>query len=126
MDVFEILEEDTNCDLDILKSKCQKIIKMKHPDKNGGKESQDFLEIMKVWHILNDPKLFEVARSKTKHKPNWDTLDLSEMNYDAQNDAYTRDCRCGDEYLLPKEEIEDSSEICVECDTCSNTITVKT
>ena len=126
MDIFEILNEDKSCDIDILKCKCQKLIKEHHPDKNMGQESDTFLKVMKVWKILNDNKKFEEFKSKkmTKSKANWDTITLSDMT--ENSDFYGRDCRCGDEYILPKDELlsDNDNEICVECETCSNTITV--
>ena len=126
MDIFEILQEDKNCEIDILKSKCQKLLKEHHPDKNMGKESDTFLNVMKVWQILSDSKKFEQVKSvkMTKTKANWDTLTVADMT--ESEDFYTKDCRCGDEYVLPKDELTEDcdNEICVECDTCSNTITV--
>ena len=126
MDIFEILNEDKNSDIDLLKSKCQKLIKEHHPDKNLGQESDTFLKVMKVWKILNDSKKFEEVKSikMTKSKANWDTITLAEMT--ESDDFYTRNCRCGDEYVLPKDELSSDcdNEVCVECDTCSNTITV--
>ena len=76
MDIFEILKEDKNSDIDFLKSKCQKLIKEHHPDKNLGQESDTFLKVMKVWKILNDTKKFEEVKSikMTKSKANWDTI----------------------------------------------------
>ena len=55
------------------------------------------------------------------------TLSLKDMQFDEDNGLYFRDCRCGDQYNLPKEEIHDcDTELCLECDTCSNTITIIT
>ena len=124
MDIFEILNEDKNCDLEVLKSKCQKLIKENHPDKNKGQESDMFLNVMKVWKILNDRKMFEHAKSiqVAKSNANWDTLTLSDM--EETTESFAKNCRCGDQYILPKDEISGDDEICVECDTCSNTITV--
>ena len=129
MDIYEILQEEPNSSIDKLKTKCQKLIKESHPDKNEGKESEGFLRIMKVWQILNDPSKLKEAQSSTltQKKPNWDTLSLKDMQYDEDNGLYFRDCRCGDQYNLPKEEIHDcDTELCLECDTCSNTIIIIT
>ena len=126
MNIFEILNENQDCEIDRLKSKCQKLIKEYHPDKNFGEESEKFLQIMKVWQVLNDPKQLNQAKSNnlTQKKANWDTIALKDMNYDEETSAYFRDCRCGDQYTLPKEELNCDNEFCVECETCSNTITV--
>ena len=128
MNIFEILNESKDCEVERLKSKCQKLIKEHHPDKNFGEESERFLQIMKVWQILNDPKKLtqEKSNNLTQKKANWDTITLQDMNYDEENYVYYRDCRCGDRYNLPKEELNCDSEFCVECETCSNTITVTT
>ena len=86
MDIFEILKEDKNSDIDFLKSKgcqskCQKLIKEHHPDKNLGQESDTFLIVIKIWKILNDSKKFEEVKliKMTKSKANWDTIKLAEM-----------------------------------------------
>ena len=76
-----------------------------------------------------DPNKFKEAESTvlTQKKANWDTLALKDMNYDEVQNLYFRDCRCGDQYNLLKEEISDcDNELCVECDTCSNTIIIVT
>ena len=128
MDIFNILNvSEKNTDIESLKSICQKRIKSLHPDKNGGQESEEFLNIMKVWTILNNEKLFlEVKAQKlAKKSANWDTLTVTDMDFDISNDFYCKDCRCGDQYILPKSEINsDTEEYCIECDSCSNTITV--
>ena len=129
MDIYEVLQEDRNSGIEKLKAKCQKLIKECHPDKNDGKESEGFLQVMKVWRILNDPSQFKEAESKglTQKKANWDTLTLTDMQYDEGQSLYFRDCRCGDQYNLPKEEISDcDTELCLECETCSNTIIIVT
>ena len=125
IDIFEVLNQDKNSDLESLKCKCQKLLKEFHPDKNGGAESDEFLKVMKVWKILNDDRQFQEAKSLklAKNKANWDTLYLSDMQEEGEN--YVKNCRCGDCYILPKTEISiDESEYCLECDSCSNTITV--
>ena len=45
-----------------------------YPDKNMGKESDTFLNVMKVWQILGDSKKFEQVKSvkMAKTKANWD------------------------------------------------------
>ena len=128
MDIYEVLQEDRNSGIDKLKAKCQKLIKESHPDKNEGKESEAFLRIMKVWQILNDPSKWKEAQSSTltQKKANWDTLLLKDMQYDEANELYFKDCRCGEQYNLPKEEIDCDTELCLECETCSNTIIIIT
>ena len=125
MDIFEFLKADKNCEISLLRSKCQRIIKECHPDKNGGKESMDFLNAMKIWEILNDKDQFEKVKSLqcSRSQANWNTFSLNEMHEDPTQ--YSKECRCGDQYLLPKSEVtEDETEYCIECETCSNTITV--
>ena len=130
MDIFHILNIDNkNTELESLKNICQKKIKLLHPDKNGGRESEQFLQVMKVWNILNDEKLFFEAKAQTlaKKSANWDTLIVSDMTFDETNELYFQDCRCGDQYILPKSEITlNVEEYCIECDSCSNSITVNT
>lgn len=126
LDIFDILQVSKHSDIDIMRSKCQKLIKENHPDKNGGQESQEFLTIMKVWKIIADPKSLQEAKaaSLAQKSANWDTLVIEDMILDKDEETYVIDCRCGDQYRLPKNEICDNNEVCLECDTCSNTITV--
>lgn len=129
LDIFEELNEDLNCDTEKLKSKCQKLIKELHPDKNGGQESTDFLKVMKIWKILNDSKLLQQAKAEkfALKNANWDTFNLDQMEWDPEREIYCKSCRCGDQYVLDKKDILDaasSDEFCLDCETCSNTITV--
>ena len=129
IDVYDVLKVgDKHMDVSDLKQICQKQIKLLHPDKNGGQESEEFLKVMKVWTILNDDKSYSEAKAKSlaKKKANWDTLAVTDMDYNGKDQCYFKDCRCGDQYLLPEDELcEDTEEYCIECDSCSNTITVK-
>lgn len=127
VDVFQILKESKDCDLEVLKSKCQKLLKEHHPDKNKGKESEEFLTAMKAWKVLNNSEAFSKvqAQNLSKHKSHWDTVNLKEMT--ETDDCFTLDCRCGDAYNLPKSEISDDCDeelISLECDSCSNTINI--
>lgn len=126
VDVFQVLNESKDCDLEVLKSKCQKLLKEHHPDKNNGQESDLFLKAMQAWKILNDSSAFlkNKAHNISKNKANWDTVNLKDMSED--ENCYTIDCRCGDTYNLLKSEISEDcdEELSLECDSCSNTINI--
>ena len=128
MDIFAILEEAKDCPQDRLRAKCQKLLKEHHPDKNDGHESEKFLNIMKVWKILSNENQFAQAKADKlgQAKATWDTVSIREML--DEGDAYVQACRCGDQYVLPKSELDGNNDqdqdFCLECDTCSNTINV--
>ncbi len=133
LDVFEELDIlDRNSPLEALKAKCQKLIKDHHPDKNGGAETDRFLTIMKVWKILNDKALFAQAlASPYQSRGNqaiWDTVNLTDMEDLDDEDSFVSECRCGGQYILPKDCVDerttDFTSIDVECEGCSNTIRV--
>ena len=55
-DLYEILGIEREATPEDIKAAHRKLIKIHHPDKNGGEESQIFMEIQKAYEILSSPE----------------------------------------------------------------------
>ena len=69
IDVYDVLKVgDKHMDVSDLKQICQKQIKLLHPDKNGGQESEEFLKSIKATFMcpfLICPPGYEMIYGKT-------------------------------------------------------------
>ncbi|MCK5611791.1 J domain-containing protein [Candidatus Pacearchaeota archaeon] len=55
-DLYEILGIEREATPEDIKAAHRKLIKIHHPDKNGGEESQIFMEIQKTYEVLSSPE----------------------------------------------------------------------
>lgn len=55
-DLYEILGIEEDATPEDIKAAHRKLIKIHHPDKNGGDESQIFMEIQKAYEVLSSPE----------------------------------------------------------------------
>ena len=123
VDIYKTLEVDENTPYTQLRSKCQGLLLKLHPDKNKGEESEDFLNVQKVWKILSNEKSFnrflaeKSAELNAETRAVWKTIGGSEMT--RRDGVLTYQCRCGDEFSLDKREETMEILILLECDTCS-------
>ena len=88
-----------------------------------------------AWKVLGDEKkravydaeLSNAKLLKEQDAAVWMSMNLSELELD--NDIHFYKCRCGGEYQVDVQEVEDvkadgDSDILVDCDTCSLNILV--
>jgi diphthamide biosynthesis protein 4 len=91
-----------------------------------------FLAIQEAWETLRDPdrradydarasygagEAAAAAQSARVHVS--DTLELGEMDYEEEGDAFKWACRCGGEYRVPGEETLEVDSVIVPCTGCS-------
>uniref|UniRef100_A0A8C2G6X9 DnaJ homolog subfamily C member 24-like n=1 Tax=Cyprinus carpio TaxID=7962 RepID=A0A8C2G6X9_CYPCA len=121
-----------------LKQKYQKLILMFHPDKQrldiseGEAEQhiQRFIDVDQAWKILSNEesrKEYDLQLRALELKQSWPVdarITLNEMNWDCDTKCYTYSCRCGGEFILEKDDLQEMETI-VCCDSCSLSIEVK-
>ena len=56
-DLYKRLGLKTNCTDSEIKKAFRKLAKIHHPDKNGGEESNEWLEILASYNVLSSPSL---------------------------------------------------------------------
>ena len=124
IDIYEVLEVGKETPLVDLKSRCQSCLLKLHPDKNKGKESEEFLEIQKVWKIVSNEDSFATylaeksAELNSEVRPIWKTIQSEEMT--RTGDVFSYQCRCGGEFSFDSlYEVMEEELILLECDTCS-------
>ena len=54
MHFYEVLCSDKDADLSEIKKRYQALILKHHPDKKGGEETKDFLQIREAWQVLRE------------------------------------------------------------------------
>ena len=112
-----------------LKSRYQALVRATHPDKLGsGGGGAQFQLVQRAWRILGSPETREAydreaAAARLCTAAVEDELPLSELQWRDELGAYWRDCRCGDGFLLPRDQVT-PGELLVQCDSCSLTIRV--
>ncbi|KAG6442739.1 DPH4 homolog [Manduca sexta] len=129
IDYYEILQCDRNATIEELKKNYQQLALTLHPDKNlGDKNAETFLLVQKAWSVLRDPQSRRQYDATLNLQENiepllYETVLLSDMCFDEDNNVYTYDCRCGGIYLLDAEEFF-TSNIVIGCDECSFSIQI--
>uniref|UniRef100_A0A8C1XZU0 DnaJ (Hsp40) homolog, subfamily C, member 24 n=1 Tax=Cyprinus carpio TaxID=7962 RepID=A0A8C1XZU0_CYPCA len=108
-----------------------------HPDKQrldiseGEAEQhiQRFIDVDQAWKILSNEesrKEYDLQLRALELKQSWpvDTrITLNEMNWDCDTKCYTYSCRCGGEFILEKDDLQEMETI-VCCDSCSLSIEI--
>ncbi|XP_051163352.1 dnaJ homolog subfamily C member 24-like [Leptopilina boulardi] len=131
-DFYEILgcsEEATHEDL---KSAFHKLILKSHPDKvqDSNKDAVEFHQIQEAWNVLSKPesrKLYDVERKQTKLEEE-SIVVLARITSDElypKNEELAYQCRCGSEYIVDKEDLQNYEQFYVACDECTFYISVK-
>ncbi|KTF88244.1 hypothetical protein cypCar_00009101, partial [Cyprinus carpio] len=109
-----------------------------HPDKQrldiseGEAEQhiQRFIDVDQAWKILSNEesrKEYDLQLRALELKQSWPVdarITLNEMNWDCDTKCYTYSCRCGGEFILEKDDLQEMETI-VCCDSCSLSIEVK-
>ncbi|XP_028649701.1 dnaJ homolog subfamily C member 24 [Erpetoichthys calabaricus] len=137
-DWYKILDASSSSNLQELKQQYQKMVLLYHPDKqspdvpSGEAEQrvQRFIEVDQAWKILGNEetkKAYDLQRHAAELKQSWPVdacISVEDMTWDDDLQSYVFECRCGGEYHLYNDEIEENlTVIC--CNTCSLSIEVK-
>ena len=129
IDYYQILQCDRSASLEELKKSYQRLILSLHPDKVGkSEESDEFCLVQKAWTVLKDSesrKQYDAELSCIEHNDLllYESIVLSEMNFDDSEGVFTYSCRCGGTYLLESNEAK-NSKVIISCDECSFSIQV--
>lgn len=128
VDYYKVLECDRTVTSDELKKSYKRLVLSSHPDKVENDNDENFLRLQKAWSVLKDPvarKQYDAMLACHEHSECllYDTISLSDMEIDSNNECYTYPCRCGGTYVL---ETSDSipSTVIIGCDECSFSIQV--
>ena len=130
-DLYAILGVRPDVSHKELKARYQALARATHPDKLGssgaGHEGQ-FRCVQRAWEVLGDPAARaaydrQAAASRLSTAAVEDELQLSELDWRAEWDAFWWDCRCGDGFVLPRQQVT-PGQLLVQCDSCSLTIRV--
>ncbi|KAM4618779.1 dnaJ homolog subfamily C member 24 isoform 1-T2 [Polymixia lowei] len=121
-DLYSVLGARPSDSLQQLKHKYQQLALLYHPDRFGGvcsSESESgltrFLEVDAAWRILRDHnsrREYDLQRRAKELKQVWpvdSTVCLEDMTFDPDNSVYTYPCRCGGEFAITEEEVEEET-----------------
>lgn len=111
---YKILGCSANSTLDEIRLVYLRLAKQHHPDKNRGDDAK-FLEIQHAWETIRQEH--QVRRAPPQQ------VDLDEMTFFEQDNAYRHQCRCGDSILARGEELEQGINTFA-CPSCSLSILV--
>ncbi|CAH2244975.1 jg8445 [Pararge aegeria aegeria] len=128
IDYYKILQSERNASNEQLKRSYQRLVLLSHPDKAGDGQEMKFHLIQKAWSILKDPTSrrqydAEFACYENDQLLLYNTISISEMRFDAAEDAYTYPCRCNGVYYLEAGELS-SNKVIIGCNECSFSIQV--
>ncbi|KAG4071960.1 hypothetical protein HA402_006121 [Bradysia odoriphaga] len=128
---YEILNCDRTASTDEIKKSYQTLILKHHPDKQEqNSKSEVFVRLNEAWHILRDPdkrraydaEILQKQFSENRIVHEVVNLDM-DFQFDPESNSYCRDCRCGAQFVVFKEDI-DKDDSYLECDECSLVIGV--
>ncbi|XP_051978948.1 dnaJ homolog subfamily C member 24-like isoform X2 [Xyrauchen texanus] len=137
-DWYSILGASPTDDIQEMKQKYQKLILTFHPDKQrpgvsereAEQHLQRFIDVDQAWKILSNEESrnkYNLQLRAHELKQSWpvdDHITLNDMNWDNDAECYTYSCRCGGEFILDKEEMQEAETV-VCCDSCSLSIEVQ-
>ena len=131
-DPYAVLGVSPDASASTIKSRYQALLLKIHPDRNGGQVGGDgdadaFHRLQLAWKAVGEERTRRKhdALARIGQEVNlWKTVSAKDMDHCDQR-LLTYDCRCGGEFLLEEEELEDDDgPVVVECDTCSLSIAV--
>ncbi|CAH1257379.1 DNAJC24 [Branchiostoma lanceolatum] len=137
-DLYCLLQVQQCASYDELKQSYQRLVLKYHPDKIGGHQSPDdqaaaqdmFVAVDKAWKTLGDPTLRKEYDARLNEKtvsqefPVDEEITLADMDFDEDQDVFLYPCRCGDDYSVCEDEVEDGRDMVICCSTCSLTVRV--
>ncbi|KAL2094008.1 hypothetical protein ACEWY4_011320 [Coilia grayii] len=138
IDWYSVLGGSPEDTLQELKQKYQKLVLLYHPDKQAQDLSpgdahqhlQKFIEVDQAWKILSNEETkreYDLQLRARELKQSWPVdaqISLEDMDWDSDTQSYTYGCRCGGEFIVGKEELEEGEAI-VCCDTCSLSVEIR-
>ncbi|CAG9585302.1 unnamed protein product [Danaus chrysippus] len=125
IDYYEVLQSEKSASHEELKKSYQRLVLAFHPDKSGNAEDEKFHLIQKAWSVLRDPisrKQYDAELSCYENTDLllYDTISLSDMDFNATEELYSYQCRCSGIYYLDASELSESSfEVIISCNECS-------
>lgn len=154
-DLYAVLGATPSDSVQQLRSRYQQLALQYHPDRLRGEcetevESglKKFLEVDAAWRILSDQdsrRQYDLERRAQELKqdgPVDSTVYLEDMTWDKDEGVFTHCCRCGGEFIISVEEVEEETQgrkhndeaedtvmgqhtgVVVCCDTCSLSVCV--
>ncbi|KAJ8722629.1 hypothetical protein PYW07_003809 [Mythimna separata] len=128
VDYYKVLECDRTVSSDDLKKSYKRLILSSHPDKVENQNDEIFLRIQKAWSVLKDPvtrKQYDAMLSCHENSDCllYDTISLTDMDFNFSEGYYSYPCRCGGTYILENSEVV-PSKVIIGCDECSFSIQV--
>ncbi|XP_029908568.1 dnaJ homolog subfamily C member 24 [Myripristis murdjan] len=153
-DLYAVLGASPSDSAQQLKHRYQQLVLQYHPDRLGGVCSSEaesglrkFLEVDAAWKILKEHssrKEYDLSRRAEELKQDWpvdSNVCLEDMSWDEDQSLYTHCCRCGGEFSITEEEVEEARQrtqqrdeeeeedeeehgVVVCCDTCSLSVYV--
>eukprot|EP00112_Aurelia_sp_Birch-Aquarium-sp1_P026099 Seg904.2 transcript_id=Seg904.2/GoldUCD/mRNA.D3Y31 product="Nuclear nucleic acid-binding protein C1D" protein_id=Seg904.2/GoldUCD/D3Y31 len=117
---YEVLGVEKDAPIVDIKMQYRKLILENHPDKqlqNGQIATKRFHEIENAWKILSDPQKRQEYDAYLKEDeigqcaPFDLEIDLPEMDFHQETSTYTIECRCGGEYIITREQLEEGYNV---------------
>ncbi|XP_078588037.1 dnaJ homolog subfamily C member 24-like [Branchiostoma floridae x Branchiostoma japonicum] len=138
-DLYCLLQVQRCASHDELKQSYQRLVLKYHPDKIARHQSPEdqaaaqdmFVAVDKAWKTLGDPTLRKEYDARLNEKtisqefPVDEEITLADMDYDEGEGVYSYPCRCGDDYSVCEDEVEDGRDVVICCSTCSLTVRVQ-
>ncbi|KAF7646195.1 hypothetical protein LDENG_00191650 [Lucifuga dentata] len=122
-DLYEVLGAERSDTLTQIRHRYQQLILQYHPDRCRADGSlaadsglKKFLEIDAAWKVLSDQTsrtAYDVRRRALDLKQDWpvdSTVFLQDMTWDQGECAYRYGCRCGGEFSVTEEEVQEESQ----------------
>ncbi|XP_025411118.1 alkylated DNA repair protein alkB homolog 8-like isoform X2 [Sipha flava] len=127
--LYEILGCDKTTSFKILKENYRKLLVKLHPDKSiSSSTTAACAELNEAWNVLKDPNSKKVYDEKIEQcdidtvVTIFETLIVTELENNEDDDTMSYRCRCGGLFLVPKSMIHNVSNvepILFPCDDCS-------
>ncbi|XP_065833053.1 dnaJ homolog subfamily C member 24-like isoform X2 [Oscarella lobularis] len=132
-DLYETLGVSPEAHSRAIRKAYQRLAFQCHPDRlpaDAKAESRcQFQEVEEAWRILGDPEArrkYDSQRAEKSKRRAFvaEVVRLSSMKYEDEERCYTWSCRCGDLYVLERDETENDKSEIVSCSGCSLNIEV--
>ncbi|XP_071830589.1 dnaJ homolog subfamily C member 24-like [Apostichopus japonicus] len=132
--LYDVLGVSNNVSPEEMKKRYHERLVKYSPDKLGHgadkeeieKAMQLYLKLQEAWKILNDPEKKRrydaelAAKSLRYESPSENAVDVSEMDYDSDEDVYFYHCRCGGDFEFRGPSVPTD----ITCNTCSLSLCV--
>eukprot|EP00123_Amoebidium_parasiticum_P004967 comp16224_c0_seq1/m.13918 comp16224_c0_seq1/g.13918 ORF comp16224_c0_seq1/g.13918 comp16224_c0_seq1/m.13918 type:complete len:139 (-) comp16224_c0_seq1:618-1034(-) len=131
MDHYAVLGVAVGADAETIKRAYQRLALQHHPDKivHGQGDVEVFQRIQAAYDVLKDPHTRTIYDNTLKnglmrveHPQNGD-VDLDDMEYSEDQQAYTYPCRCGGVYVVTEQQLESGCDV-APCSMCSLAVRV--